>query len=58
MMMNLEKVEIGGTRGHTLSAQVVVLYEEFQELHKKMSEARPGRDSQAQELFVGTPRNP
>ena len=31
MLMNLEKVEIGGTRGQTLSAQVVVLFEEFQE---------------------------
>ena len=38
-MMNLEKVEIGGIRGHSLSSQVVVLFDEFQELHKTMSEA-------------------
>ena len=38
-MMNLEKVEIGGIRGHSLSSQVVVLFEEFQELHKTMSDA-------------------
>lgn len=38
-MMNLEKVEIGGIRGHSLSSQVVTLFEEFQELHKTMSEA-------------------
>ena len=38
-MTNLEKVEIGGIRGHSLSGQVVVLFEEFQELHKTMSDA-------------------
>ena len=38
-MMNLEKVEIGGIRGHSLSSQVAILFEEFQELHKTMSEA-------------------
>ena len=38
-MMNLEKVEIGGIRGHSLSSQVALLFDEFQELHKTMSEA-------------------
>ena len=37
-MLNLEKVEIGGIRGASLSAQVVALHEEFIELHKQMSE--------------------
>ena len=37
-MLNLEKVEIGGIRGASLSAQVVSLHEEFIELHKTMTE--------------------
>ena len=38
-MINLEKVEIGGIRGLSLSSQVVTLFEEFQELHATMSAA-------------------
>ncbi|CBY35186.1 unnamed protein product, partial [Oikopleura dioica] len=38
-MMNLEKVEIGGSHGSVLSAKVVQIYEEFQVLHSKIADA-------------------
>ena len=36
--MKLEKIELGGVQGKSLSAQVISVYEEFQEQYKVFAE--------------------
>ena len=36
--MKLEKIELGGVQGKSLSAQVISVFEEFQEQYKVFSE--------------------
>lgn len=38
--MKLEKIELGGIQGKTLSAQVIAVFEDFQEQYKVFAEGK------------------